>query len=467
MPNRTSRSDPTDPEYRGRLLEDHTPPAALWAEPLVSSPLNPPSRRERSLNVWQPNLERARLPRRTSSASPGAESIQLRAACALTEAVGFLTTHSPRTFDVRMSLLMRLRWESSDLDRCMKPAFRHLGISSLAGAVSLVAATRHGHTEPRPLNVSFALGAHAFAPDVELGAETMNAPGPATAGLVGARFGGGVARGIIAEAELVAIATRDDVLGERASVFGLRAQARLEVLELAGLRPLGGKLRPFVVAGVGVHLVRGGAPQLPDDTDACYQWGAGLGYALTDRFALRLDVRHLIVPDRTEDGATSDIEVSAGVAIALGGGAPPPPRRVLVAPPPAAPPPAAPPPAAPLSPATGTQLVGIQFEMASAQIAPASLPILDYAVDLLRADPALHVEIAGHTSDEGTEAGNLELSRNRALEVKLYLVLRGIAGERVTVTAHDSSRPIADNGSEASRARNRRVELHIAPQERR
>jgi outer membrane protein OmpA-like peptidoglycan-associated protein len=177
-------------------------------------------------------------------------------------------------------------------------------------------------------------------------------------------------------------------------------------------------------------------------------------YALNRRLALRLDVRHMIVPDRTEDGATSDVEIAAGLGIALGGAAPRPqrPRPAPLAP--------APPPPPALQPAL-TELTGIDFTEGSATITSASRPILDRAVELLLAHPNARVEIAGHTSAEGGERDNLELSMRRALEVKRYLSRRGIAEDRLEVSAYGSSRPLTDNTTDEGRARNRRIELWI------
>lgn len=238
-----------------------------------------------------------------------------------------------------------------------------------------------------------------------------------------------------------------------AGVGGARVHARVDLLDLAGETFAANRLRPFAIAGVGVHFVDGGAP-LRDDTDVCYQWGVGVSYALDDRFALRLDLRHLIVPDRSEDGATHEAEVSAGLAIRLGS-APPPPHIAYVAPPPATR--AAPPPRTP----SISELTGIVFEVMRAEIVPASRPILDRAVEILRSKLQLRVEIAGHTSSEGSEPENQGLAWARADAVKRYLVDRGIAADRLVVATHGSSRPIADNHTEGGRARNRRIEFRI------
>ena len=178
------------------------------------------------------------------------------------------------------------------------------------------------------IDVSVAAGGHVFSDNVELGVDDfMDEPGPSSSALFGGRFAFAVIPRLAGEAELVLIPTKDDVLGDTATVLGIRAHARFDLLT--------GKLRPFVVAGYGGHLIRGGSPQMDDDADQAYHWGGGVRYALGRRLDLRVDVRHLIVPDRTEGGATSDFEASAGVAFKFGGTKAPPKRVVIEAPAPA------------------------------------------------------------------------------------------------------------------------------------
>lgn len=109
----------------------------------------------------------------------------------------------------------------------------------------------------------------------------------------------------------------------------------------------------------------------------------------------------------------------------------------------------------------GTTLVleGVNFETSSARLTSASLPILDRVVDRLKANPEVRVEVAGHTDSTGTAAVNDQLSKARADSVRDYLASRGAAASRMETKGYGSSRPIADNGTAAGRAQNRRVEL--------
>ncbi|MEJ7601520.1 MAG: OmpA family protein [Kofleriaceae bacterium] len=354
-----------------------------------------------------------------------------------------------------------------------------------------------------PIEVGAALGGHAFSSDVELGADDrMGEATPSSGAMIGGRAAYNLINRLAAEAEVMIISTKDDVDGESATVFGLRAHARLDLLT--------GELRPFLVAGAGVHVLRGGAPQMASDTDLAYHWGGGVRFAVTPRIDVRLDLRHLIVPDRTPDGATSDIEATAGVTFRIGGSSRP--RAPVVSM------------AIPgdrdgdglgdqsdrcpvdaedrddfedsdgcpdldndrdgivdtldkcafiAESANGWQdedgcpdqviaeLTGIHFETDSAKIDAASAGLLERAFQILRDNPLLQIEISGHTSAEGPAQANFDLSLRRAQAVKDHLVKRGIAPARILTVGHGADVPVADNTTDDGRRKNRRIEFRI------
>jgi outer membrane protein OmpA-like peptidoglycan-associated protein len=105
-------------------------------------------------------------------------------------------------------------------------------------------------------------------------------------------------------------------------------------------------------------------------------------------------------------------------------------------------------------------LHNIQFDTGQATITPASSSVLAPVGELLKDDPALRLEIQGHTDNVGGAAANLRLSQERAAAVKAYLVQNfGIAADRLTTAGFGDTKPVADNASDAGRAQNRRVEL--------
>ena len=67
----------------------------------------------------------------------------------------------------------------------------------------------------------------------------------------------------------------------------------------------------------------------------------------------------------------------------------------------------------------------------------------------------------GHTDNKGSNSANTRLSRKRAEFVKDYLVRNGINGSNISAIGKGPNQPIADNGTEAGRAKNRRVEISI------
>lgn len=71
------------------------------------------------------------------------------------------------------------------------------------------------------------------------------------------------------------------------------------------------------------------------------------------------------------------------------------------------------------------------------------------------------ISIEGHTDSQGAEAANQALSRRRAEAVMRALVEAGVDSGRLKATGKGESSPVADNGSAAGRARNRRVEIIV------
>jgi outer membrane protein OmpA-like peptidoglycan-associated protein len=104
----------------------------------------------------------------------------------------------------------------------------------------------------------------------------------------------------------------------------------------------------------------------------------------------------------------------------------------------------------------------VEFETDSAVLKDSSKPMLDEVADVMKDHPEIeHVRIAGHTDSSGSREHNQKLSEERAASVEQYLVRRGVAQGRLDSKGYGQDRPIADNHTEAGRAENRRVEIHI------
>jgi len=86
---------------------------------------------------------------------------------------------------------------------------------------------------------------------------------------------------------------------------------------------------------------------------------------------------------------------------------------------------------------------------------------LDKLLQLLQENPAVKIQVEGHTDNIGNTADNLKLSANRALAVVNYLTSRGIAAARLSSKGFGATKPIADNKTEEGRAQNRRTEIKV------
>jgi len=107
----------------------------------------------------------------------------------------------------------------------------------------------------------------------------------------------------------------------------------------------------------------------------------------------------------------------------------------------------------------GRVAIQVNFATDKAQILPASEPQLAQVLQLLQGDPALKLSIEGHTDNSGAVAHNRSLSEDRARSVVAALTAKGITADRLQAAGFGADKPVADNGSEEGKARNRRVEL--------
>lgn len=114
-------------------------------------------------------------------------------------------------------------------------------------------------------------------------------------------------------------------------------------------------------------------------------------------------------------------------------------------------------------PAVGEKVVlrNIFFDTDKYELLPDSKAELGKLMDFLAKNPALHIEIGGHTDTEGSETHNLTLSQNRAKSVFDYLISNGTAAEKLTYKGYGETMPIESNDTPAGRAKNRRTEFKV------
>ncbi len=109
---------------------------------------------------------------------------------------------------------------------------------------------------------------------------------------------------------------------------------------------------------------------------------------------------------------------------------------------------------------------GVYFDTAKYNINSASQATLDKLANVLKEYPDTDVLVVGHTDSVGADAMNMTLSKNRAMSVTNYFVQnRGLAPGRFTTNWFGEDAPIADNSTAEGRAKNRRVNLAIVPNE--
>lgn len=104
----------------------------------------------------------------------------------------------------------------------------------------------------------------------------------------------------------------------------------------------------------------------------------------------------------------------------------------------------------------------ISFDPGRYDIKPNLRPVLDRFATTLNQNPVTNITIIGHTDNTGSDAVNNPLSVNRAAATRDYLVVRGVASNRIAIDGRGSREPIADNTTTAGRAMNRRVEIFVA-----
>lgn len=104
---------------------------------------------------------------------------------------------------------------------------------------------------------------------------------------------------------------------------------------------------------------------------------------------------------------------------------------------------------------------GCTFETGKADLKPEAFPVLDELVEYLKRKDDEKIEVGGHTDNVGKAEANMILSTNRANTVRAYLLMKGIAPDRVTAKGYGLTTPMAENDTAEGRSLNRRTEVKI------
>lgn len=114
-----------------------------------------------------------------------------------------------------------------------------------------------------------------------------------------------------------------------------------------------------------------------------------------------------------------------------------------------------------IDPPVNVVLNNVYFDTGKSTLKASSSKALNDLAEALKLKSTMMVEIQGHTDNVGKEEDNVKLSQQRADEVKHYLVAKGIDEKRISAKGYGPSMPIADNGSEEGKAKNRRTSLRV------
>ncbi|MFL6657988.1 MAG: OmpA family protein [Massilia sp.] len=196
--------------------------------------------------------------------------------------------------------------------------------------------------------------------------------------------------------------------------------------------------------------------------------GLGLEYKFTEALAMRAEVERFRVNDAVGNRGNVDM-LSLGLVYKLGRPA----ARAVVEPVALAPMPAPEPvvtPApviqpAPSAPVPTSEKVSFAaealFDFDKSVVKPQGAAALDELLGKLQGMNTEVMVTVGHTDSVGSDQYNQKLSQRRAEAVKAYLVSKGLDGARVYTEGKGESQPVADNTTEAGRAKNRRVTVEV------
>ncbi|MBL8957487.1 MAG: OmpA family protein [Myxococcaceae bacterium] len=101
----------------------------------------------------------------------------------------------------------------------------------------------------------------------------------------------------------------------------------------------------------------------------------------------------------------------------------------------------------------------IHFEFDKAELTPDSQKRLDVLAEKMRANPAVHIKVAGNADELGTEEYNLALGQKRADAVKTYLSRLGVDAKRVDTVSYGEEKPLDPNHTPEAWSKNRRGDI--------
>ncbi len=112
--------------------------------------------------------------------------------------------------------------------------------------------------------------------------------------------------------------------------------------------------------------------------------------------------------------------------------------------------------------ASRVKFESIEFDNGKSSLKKEMYGDLNKIVNFLYDNPTFKLKISGHTDSYGSDDFNLQLSKDRARNIRDYVVdFAGVDASRVQWEGYGSSRPIIEGDSEEAMSINRRVEFEI------
>jgi outer membrane protein OmpA-like peptidoglycan-associated protein len=103
----------------------------------------------------------------------------------------------------------------------------------------------------------------------------------------------------------------------------------------------------------------------------------------------------------------------------------------------------------------------LHFDRDRSAVTPAAAATIKDLAAIVATCPAEKFEVGGHTDNIGSELYNQALSERRAVAVAHALGEAGVDANRLSAVGYGETVPLADNGSDEGRVRNRRIEIKI------
>jgi outer membrane protein OmpA-like peptidoglycan-associated protein len=105
------------------------------------------------------------------------------------------------------------------------------------------------------------------------------------------------------------------------------------------------------------------------------------------------------------------------------------------------------------------RLNSVDFMIESSTLTPGGLRVLKRVQQILDRYDKYKVLIEGHTDEAGDDIKNLQLSEDRAMAVKDFLIEKGVNPERLIFRGFGETMPVYSNTTPESSRSNKRIEI--------